>query len=64
MPGCGGRKSNGCMRSASRLLTTENLVSLLNQLPKIVADTFSLSGAALYVADRATAVPLGARDGV
>jgi two-component system sensor histidine kinase KdpD len=38
---------------SQQLLTTENLVSLLNALPKIVTDTFSLSGAALFVADRA-----------
>jgi two-component system, OmpR family, sensor histidine kinase KdpD len=44
---------------SQRLLTTENLVSLMNQLPKIVADTFSLSAAALYVADRATAYRSG-----
>jgi two-component system sensor histidine kinase KdpD len=38
---------------SQQLLTTENLVSLLNLLPKIVADTFSVSGAALLVTDRA-----------
>jgi two-component system, OmpR family, sensor histidine kinase KdpD len=38
---------------SQQLLTTENLVSLLNLLPKIVTDTFSLSGAALFVSDRA-----------
>jgi two-component system sensor histidine kinase KdpD len=37
---------------SQQLLTTENLVSLLNALPNIVTDTFSLSGAALFVGDR------------
>ena len=37
---------------SQQLLATENLVSLLNMLPKIVADTFSVSGAALLVTDR------------
>jgi two-component system sensor histidine kinase KdpD len=38
---------------SQQLLTTENLVSLLNALPNIVTETFSLSGAALFVTDRA-----------
>ena len=38
---------------SQQLLTTENLVSLLNALPNIVTDTFSLTGAALFVTDRA-----------
>jgi len=38
---------------SQQLLTTENLVSLLNMLPKIVTDTFTVSGAALFVTDRA-----------
>jgi two-component system, OmpR family, sensor histidine kinase KdpD len=38
---------------SQQLLTTENLVSLLNALPKIVTETFSVSGAALFVTDRA-----------
>lgn len=37
---------------SQQLLTTENLVSLLNLLPKIVTDTFSVAGAALFVIDR------------
>jgi len=39
---------------SQQLLTTENLVSLLNQLPKIITDTFSVSGCALFVTDRAS----------
>ncbi len=38
---------------SQRLLTTENLVSLLNLLPKIITDTFTSSGAALFVTDHA-----------
>jgi two-component system sensor histidine kinase KdpD len=38
---------------SQQLLTTENLVSLLNALPNIITETFSLSGAALFVTDRA-----------
>jgi two-component system sensor histidine kinase KdpD len=38
---------------SQQLLTAENLVSLLNLLPKIVTDTFSVSGAAIFVTDRA-----------
>jgi two-component system sensor histidine kinase KdpD len=38
---------------SQQLLMTENLVSLLNMLPKIVTDTFTVSGAALFVADHA-----------
>ena len=38
---------------SQQLLTTENLVSLLNALPNIITDTFSVSGAALFVTDRA-----------
>lgn len=38
---------------SQQLLTTENLASLLNALPNIVTETFSLSGAALFVTDRA-----------
>lgn len=38
---------------SQQLLTTENLVSLLNMLPKIVTDTFTVSGAALFVTARA-----------
>jgi two-component system, OmpR family, sensor histidine kinase KdpD len=38
---------------SQRLLTTENLVSLLNLLPKIITDTFTASGAALFVTDHA-----------
>jgi two-component system sensor histidine kinase KdpD len=38
---------------SQQLLTTENLVSLLNALPTIITETFSLSGAALFVTDRA-----------
>lgn len=38
---------------SQQLLTTENLVSLLNALPNIVTETFSLSGAALFVTHRA-----------
>jgi two-component system sensor histidine kinase KdpD len=38
---------------SQQLLTTENLVSLLNALPNIVTDTFSVTGAALFVTDRA-----------
>ena len=38
---------------SQQLLTTENLVSLLNALPNIVTETFSLSGAALFVTNRA-----------
>jgi len=37
---------------SQQLLTTENLASLLNALPKIVTDTFSISGAVLLVTDR------------
>jgi two-component system, OmpR family, sensor histidine kinase KdpD len=39
---------------SQQLLTTENADSLLNSLPRIVADTFSVSGAALLVTDRPT----------
>lgn len=37
---------------SQRLLTAENALALLNSLPMIVADTFSLKGAALLVSDR------------
>lgn len=38
---------------SQQLLTTENLVSLLNLLPKIITDTFTVSGTALLVSDGA-----------
>ena len=38
---------------SQQLLTAENLVSLLNALPKIITETFSVAGAALFVIDRA-----------
>ena len=37
---------------SQQLLTTENLASLLNMLPRIVGETFSVSGCALLVNDR------------
>jgi two-component system sensor histidine kinase KdpD len=37
---------------SQQLLTSENLATLLNQLPKIVRDAFLLSGCALFVTDR------------
>jgi len=38
---------------SQQLLTTETLISLLNALPRIIADTFSVTGCALLVNDRA-----------
>ena len=38
---------------SQQLLTTESLVSLLNLLPKIITDTFTATGAALFVTDHA-----------
>jgi two-component system sensor histidine kinase KdpD len=38
---------------SQQLLTSENLASLLNQLPNIVRETFSVAGCALFVTDRA-----------
>ena len=46
---------------SQQLLTTENLASLLNALPNIVTETFSLSGAALFVTDRAAVYRSGDR---
>lgn len=37
---------------SQQLLTSENLATLLNQLPRMVTDTFSVSGCALLVTDR------------
>jgi len=37
---------------SQRLLTTEDLVSLLNMLPRIISDTFALPSCALLVNDR------------
>jgi two-component system sensor histidine kinase KdpD len=39
---------------SQQLLTTETLISLLNTLPRIIAETFHVSGCALLVNDRAT----------
>jgi two-component system sensor histidine kinase KdpD len=39
---------------SQQLLTTENLASLLNRLPGIITETFTLSGAALFLTDRTT----------
>src|SRR5271165_3734514 len=38
---------------SQQLLTSENVASLLNMLPRIVTETFSVSGCALLVNDRA-----------
>lgn len=37
---------------SQQLLTSENLAALLNQLPQVVRDTFSVSGCALFLTDR------------
>ncbi|HVP53971.1 MAG TPA: ATP-binding protein [Candidatus Eisenbacteria bacterium] len=44
---------------SQQLLTMEDLVSLLNKLPAIIADTFSTAGAALFVTDRTAAYRSG-----